>query len=102
MTDNTDYELDKILGNYKQALYNVWLQEQKAERHQTITSAIKNAEEADRYIKQAIRQLIDEVIGGNEVQPRPQDDESKCRFYRVGGKNFVRNQLRQALNIGDK
>ena len=38
------------------------------------------------------------VIGEDEVQPRPLDDESRCRFYRVGGKNFVRNQLRQAFN----
>jgi hypothetical protein len=57
MTD----ELDKILRKHKQALYNVWLAESKAERPQSIESTIITAKETDDYHKQAIQALIDQA-----------------------------------------
>lgn len=47
--------------------------------------------------KQAILSDLLEIIGEDEKQPHPVNDESRCRFYRVGGKNFVRQELREKV-----
>jgi len=47
--------------------------------------------------KKAILSDLLQIIGEDEKQPHPGNDESKCRFYRVGGKNFVRQELREKV-----
>lgn len=89
MTKNNSTEwLDEILSDFV-----VWCMCGKDE---CIKS--QNYELSKQAIRSHLLADVMRVIGEDEVQPRPLDDESRCRFYRVGGKNFVRNQLRQAFN----
>lgn len=46
---------------------------------------------------QDITRIVEEVIGEDEEVPRPQDEESRDRFYRKSGQNFLRNQIKTNL-----
>lgn len=46
---------------------------------------------------QDITRIVEGVIGEDEEVPRPQDEESRDRFYRKSGQNFLRNQLKTNL-----
>jgi hypothetical protein len=62
-----------------------------------ITINLLNGFEDRTRTKQTILKDLLDIIGEDEEQPRPFNDENRCRFYRVGGKNFVRNELREAV-----
>lgn len=75
--------LDKVLNN-------VWEQSRGDQWEEDYGFTMEAA-------KEAILTDLLEIIGSDEEQPRPNDDESQARFYRVGGKNFVRNELRDKV-----
>ena len=54
--------------------------------------------------EQAICDLIARTVIGEDVEvPRPLDEESRARFYRRSGQNFIRQQQRRILTAeGDK
>ena len=52
----------------------------------------------EQEAKSALYDLIlKEVVGEDAEVPRPVDDESRDRFYRRSGQNFLRHQQRAKL-----
>jgi hypothetical protein len=56
------------------------------------------AKDAAKDLKQLFIDTFMGVVGEDKPVPRPLDDESRARFYRVSGQNFTRHQIRAALN----
>lgn len=48
-------------------------------------------------VKQAIKDLMIELIEEDKAVPRPLDEESRAKFYRVSGQNFTKNQMRKKV-----
>jgi hypothetical protein len=47
--------------------------------------------------KEQIKALMLELIGEDKAVPRPLDEESRAKFYRVSGQNFTKSELRKKV-----
>jgi hypothetical protein len=52
---------------------------------------------SETFKKQQIKDLFLELIGEDAVLPRPNDEESIARFYRVSGQNFTKDEIRRKI-----